>query len=301
MLEARMTGIGMGAARGRAGQSGLVLVLLATLVLPGCSLLVSRAASSFGDNLTSAILNQDDPELVRAGMPSYILLLDSFLQGEDDNPAILAAAATMYASYGAVFATEPERASRLTRRARTYGLEAMCAAHAEACGWREMRYDAFVASLAGVDAKDADVLYAYGFATLAYLRSHADDWNTLAELPQAEALLERYLELAGADANPAAYTYLGVIQTLRPPSLGGEPEQAREHFERAIALTGGRDLGAKVEFARGYAKLLYDRELHDRLVAEVLEASPYAEGYTLMNVLAKEDALRLQAEADEYF
>ena len=69
-------------------KSIVVAVLLVTgQLLAGCSYFVSNAASSFGENLSAAILNQDDPEIVRAGMPSYILLLDSFLQGEDDNPA----------------------------------------------------------------------------------------------------------------------------------------------------------------------------------------------------------------------
>ena len=136
-------------------RAGILLLVLASLATSGCSALVSRAADGFGDNLSSAILNQDDPELVRAGMPSYILLLDSFLQGEDDNPAMLSAAASMYASYGAVFADDEARAMRLTSRARQYGLEAMCVVYDEACGWREMPYDEFVASLSGVSAKHA--------------------------------------------------------------------------------------------------------------------------------------------------
>ncbi len=37
-------------------------------------------------------------------------------------------------------------------------------------------------------------------------------------------------------------------------------------------MTDGRDLSAKVEYARGYAKLLYERELHDRLLNEVIAA-----------------------------
>ena len=94
---------------------------------------------------------------------------------------------------------------------------------------------------------------------------------------------------------------MGIILTLRPPSLGGKPEEAKIHFEKAIRMSGGKDLSAKVEFAKGYAKLLYERELHDQLVDEVLDASPYADQLTLMNVLAQEEALALRAAADEYF
>ena len=41
--------------------------------------------------------------------------------------------------------------------------------------------------------------------------------------------------------------------------------------------------------------MLYERELHDRLLQDVLAASPYADGYTLTNVLAREEAARCSA------
>ena len=72
-------------------------------------------------------------------------------------------------------------------------------------------------------------------------------------------------------------------------------------FEKAIELSGGRDLSAKVEFARGYARLVYDRELHDRLLNEVLSAQPRQEGLTLFNTLAQSEARQLLDSADDYF
>ena len=278
-----------------------VVLGLSVLALPGCASLVSNAASGFADNLSSAVLNQDDPEIARAAIPSYMVLIDSLIAGDPDSPVMLSAAATLYASYGAVFADEPVRARRLTSKARTYALAAICEEYEDACDWRDMNYDSFVASLAGVREKHADLLYTYGFATLAYLRAHSDDWNALAELPQVEALFDHYLESAGDNITPATHTYMGILLTLRPPALGGKPDEARYHFERAIELSDGRDLTAKVEYARGYAKLLYERELHDRLLKEVLTADPYADGLTLGNILAKEDAAALLAQADDYF
>ncbi len=278
-----------------------MLLALSSVLLGGCASLMSSAANGLADNLSAAILNQDDPETVRAGAPSYMLLLDSFLEGDPDNPDLLSAAATLYASYGAVFADDPARAQRLTARARNYAQEAMCESYAPSCGWPDANYDEFVATLHGVTARQSDYLYTYGFATLAYLRAHSDDWNSLAELPQVEALFDRYLDVAGDNVDGAVHTYMGILLTLRPPSLGGRPEEARAHFEKAIALSDGRDLSAKVEFAKGYARLLYERELHDRLLGEVVEASPYADGLTLSNVMAQQEAERLLAEADDYF
>jgi len=282
-------------------QCRTIFLALAGLLLGGCASLMASAASGLADNLSSAILNQDDPETVRAGAPSYLLLLDSFLEGSPDDPDLLSAAATMYASYGAVFADDELRASRLTARARNYAQRAMCETYKPSCDWADLTYDEFVASLEGVQPQHAEFLYTYGFAMLAYLRAHSSDWNSLAELPHAEALLNRYLAIVGDDADAAVHMYMGILLTLRPPALGGKPEEARQHFEKAIAMSNGRDLGAKVEFARGYAKLLYDRELHDQLLGEVMTADPYADGLTLTNVMAKEQAAQMLAEADNYF
>ncbi len=124
-----------------------VLILLpVSLTLGACASLMSSVATDLADNLSVAILNQDDPEIVRAGAPSYLLLLDSFVEGSPDDPDILAAGATLYATYGAVFAEEEVRAQRLTTRARRYALKAMCESYSAACGWPDATYDEFVAT-----------------------------------------------------------------------------------------------------------------------------------------------------------
>jgi hypothetical protein len=58
---------------------------------------------------------------------------------------------------------------------------------------------------------------------------------------------------------------------------------------------------AKVLYARHYARLVFDRALYEQLLHEVVQADPEAPGLTLSNTLARERALRLLAEADDYF
>ncbi len=278
-----------------------LIVAALSLLSSGCTIIVSNAAASFSDNLSKAVLNQDDPELVRDGIPTLLLTMDSLIEGSPDSPQLLSAGATLYATYGAVFADDEIRASRLTTRARRYALHAMCETYAPSCEWPNATYDEFVATLDGIGKKNADVLYTYGFASLVFLRAHSSDWDSLAELPQVEALFDHYLYISGDEVNSSVYTYMGIMLTLLPPSLGGEPERARGYFEKAIADSGGADLSAKVEYARGYAKVLYERDLHDRLLNEVLEADPNRKGFVLSNVMAQEEAATLLAEADDYF
>lgn len=280
-------------------RCGIIIGLC--LLSAGCASLMSSAASGLSDNLSAAVLNNPDPETVRDGAPAYLLLLDSFLEGSPEDPALLSSAATLYATYGGVFADDPKRAATLTERALTYSTRALCNSYAPACEWTGMLFEDYEQTLAGLRHKHADVVFSHGLASLAYIRAHSADYAAIALLPYSEALFERYLEInEGADEG-AVHTYLGILNTLIPPALGGDPEEGREHFERAITLSGGTDLSAKVEYASGYARLLYERELHDRLLAEVLAADPVKPGATLLNVLAQRQAAELLATADEYF
>ncbi|MCL4792285.1 MAG: TRAP transporter TatT component family protein, partial [Gammaproteobacteria bacterium] len=132
-------------------------------------------------------------------------------------------------------------------------------------------------------------------------RTHGEDWEALAELPRIEAVLNRLLVISADSDAALVNTYLGVLNTLRPAALGGQPERGRMYFERALALTERRDLGVLVDYARGYARLVYDRELHDQLLNEVLQADPRQPGYTLFNILAQRQAAGLLASGDDYF
>jgi len=271
------------------------------LLLAGCATVVATAGSGVAGNLNTAILNQDDPELVRDGAPAYLLMLDSFVAGAPDNTAALSAAAELYSAYGVVFVDDPVRARKLTTRARAYGRRALCTTRRSVCGiWNES-YDGFVIRLHELREKEVPALYTLALSWIAYIQAHGDDYAALAKLPLAEAALLRVQELAPHYREARVEHLLGVLNTVRPPALGGDFEAGRAHFERAIALSGGRDLSAKVDYARYYARTLYDRELHDRLLGEVLAADPVQEGYTLFNTLAQDTAQDLLDSADDYF
>ena len=68
-----------------------------------------------------------------------------------------------------------------------------------------------------------------------------------------------------------------------------------------MSLSGGYDLSIIVDFAKYYARTLYERELHDSLLNEVLQADPVQPGYTLFNTLAQTEAQALLDSADDYF
>lgn len=270
-------------------------------VLPLLASCANFVGSIAANTLAAAILNQDDPLLVESGVPAYMLLVDGLISQSPDNEALLAAGAKLFALYGSRFESDPDQAARLTLKGRNYGEKAICLVHKPACSWHGMGYDEFVSALQGVEEKDVDYLYSYAIGWLSNLDATSNDWSAVAELPWVQAALERALALDETYAQGALHGYLGILNSLRPPALGGKPEVAKAHFERAIELSHGRDLSLKVEYAKRYARLVFDKELHDRLLEEVMEAPVSAPGFTLFNALAKEEAAALLASSREYF
>jgi hypothetical protein len=278
-----------------------IACLLLTALLPACAALMGSATGGLANNLGAAILNQDDPETVRDGAPAFLLMLDSFVEGAPNDSGMLRAAAELYAAYGIVFVDDPDRAMRLTSRSRDYGRRALCSANADVCGIWSLPHEAFLDRLERLRSGDTAAAYAAGVSWLAYIRAHRSDWSALAELPAAEALLVRVRSLDSSFQPSDVEHYLAVMNTLRPPALGGDFEAGLRHFENALSLSEGNDLSIKVDYARYYARTLYDRELHDRLLKEVIKANPVQDGRTLFNTLAQREAKDLLESGDHYF
>ena len=276
----------------------LLVLLLVLSALGGCA---SLATDRLAGNLSDAILNQDDPETVKAGMPAYLVLIDSLIDGDPQNEKLLLAGSNLYGAYAAAFVKEPERARRLTRKARDYSDRALCVHEQRLCNLMDKPYDAFSAKVGALGKSDVPVLFASAAAWAGWIQANSSDWNAIADLAKVKAMMERVVALDETYQHGEAHLYLGVIATLLPPALGGKPEEGRIHFERAIKISGGRDLMDKVEYARHYARITYNRPLHDRLLHEVLDADAVAPGLTLSNMLAKQQARELLASADSYF
>jgi hypothetical protein len=275
--------------------------LLLCLILAAVAGCAAGLTQHLPENLSMAILNQDDPEIVRTGAPAYLLLLDGLIEGDADNSHLLRAAADLYGSYATVFVDDPDRARHLSDRALQYARKAMCTDHPGVCTDATAPYDKFTAVLDELDKDDVPRLYSLGAAWAGWVQAHNDNWQALADIAKIEAVMRRVVQLDENYQHGRAHLYLGIFNTRLPPTMGGQPDQGRSHFEKAIAISDGRDLIDKVEFARRYARLVYDKKLHDSLLREVLAAEPSAEGLTLSNVLAQRQARRLLATSDEYF
>ncbi len=277
------------------------VVALAVFCLTGCSSVVSSATGGLANSVAEALVNQNDPETVRQAAPAYLVLIDGLIADNPDNPDVLLAGAELYSSYAAAFVEDPERAKRLSLKGRDYGWRGVCRHSKFMCGSWTAPYEDFEAVVARLGAKDVEAAFIAASAWTTWIRANRDDWTAIADKARVDAMIRRVVELDPEFRYGSAYMYLGALESLLPAALGGHPEVGRQYFETAIEISDGRNLMAKTLLASEYARLMFDRELHDKLCREVIEADPEEPGLTLANTLAQEEALVLLADSQDYF
>ena len=276
---------------------GLVIVLL----LSGCASIISSTTTKMADNLTQAILNQNDLETVKAGAPSYLIMIDGLIEGDPKNTRLLLSGSKLYSSYNSAFVDDELRSKKMADRSFSYAKIALCIELPRICNGIDLKLNEYIETLSSADKSDLPVLHGFASAWAGWIQSNTDNWNAIANIPKLKASFERSVELDESFDNGNGHVFLGVLASQIPPSLGGKPEEGRMHFEKAIEISGGHNLMINVLMAQHYARLIFDQELHDELLNTTLSKSSEFPGYTLINTLAKQQAQVLLDESADFF
>lgn len=276
-----------------------LVLIVPFFFLNGCANLMSSVTSGIAEDLAATILNSNDVETVKEGIPAYLLMIDSFLRSSPDNPNLLLAASSLNGAFSMF--TSSERAELLTEKSLNYALKAACIENKSLCGFQNLDYKTYQGVVDGLKLKDVPIAYSVGVAWAGWMQAHSSDWNAIAQLAKVKYLMSRVVELNETHDNGGPHLYMGGLETILPASMGGQPDKGRQHFKRSIELSGGKFLMTKLVYAEQYARLVFDKELHDRLLNEVLAADPNVEGMTLTNTVAQQRARELLAESDDYF
>ena len=194
-------------------RSKSLIILLSIVLLAGCA---SIATQRMAGNLSLAMLNQSDPEIVRAGAPAYLLLIDSLIADEPNNPELLLSGARLYGAYAGGLVQESVRRRGLTAQALGYARRALCEENRKLCEVLDLPYRDFAPALERVNAGDLPILYGHATAWLGWIEARSDDWNAVAALPKVEAMLQRIVELQPDFERGRAQLYLGALLSLRP-------------------------------------------------------------------------------------
>ena len=279
----------------------LVLIGVVGIFLNGCSFFVSKATDDFGSNLSQAILNHNEPETIVEAIPPYLLLLETLIVNEPGNEALLSSAATLYGAYNNMLNGNANRKKLLSSKALNFALRSACVHDQTLCQLNKKKYQEFETIIQQTESDDIAALFTLGSAWALWIQSNNTDWNAIAQLAQVKLIMTRVIELDDSYKGGNAHVYLGVLATILPPALGGTPDVGKQHFESAIKLSDGKNLMVKVIYAKQYARMMFERELHDSLLNAVMSAEIDQPDLTLTNTLAKQQAKDLLDTADEYF
>ena len=272
--------------------------------ITGCAGMRAALTRPIVTDLTNAYMKQDDLALARDAAPMFIMLIEGLLEGNPQNGDLLLGGAQAYSAYASAFVTDDDeaRGAILYGRARALAFAALSMRSAAFAEVKDAPHKEFIRCLATFGEEDVPALFWAASCWAGWIQANADSTDALADIAKVESLIAKVLELDETYYHGGAHVIMGVLNCLLPPALGGKPEEGRSHFERAIEISEGKLLAVYVLYASQYARAVYDRELHDRLLNEVIATPPdVAPELTLVNTVAVEDAKKLLTEAEDYF
>lgn len=291
-------------------------LVLICLLLPGCSIqkfALNKVADTFAET-GDVFASDEDPELVRDALPFALKTMETLLAKTPDNRGLLLATCRSFASYSVAFvATQAEqlantdferskwleeRALKLDLRAKGYCLRALELTYP---GIGEKLLSDPDAAVANARMEDVALLYWAGASWGTAIGLGLDRPELVVDLPAARALITRALELDPSYEEGVLHDAMITIEAL-PAAMGGSIERAREHYEKAVELSGGHRAGPHITWATAVSVKQQNRAEFETMLEKVLAIDPdAAPKHRLVNIIAQRRARLLKRRVDELF
>jgi hypothetical protein len=281
----------------------------------GCSpkkMGISRMADALSST-ASTFTRDNDPEFVRQAAPSTLKMVEMMLDQSPTHVGLLMTACSGFTQYAYAFLQsdadvgDPSsgttkdlktRGALMYERARGYCLRALELRHPGA--GRALPNDAKTV-LGTMTAADVPALYWTGVSWGGGLLLTDNPLAHIGELAAVRALLTRALQLDEAWEGGTIHEAMIALESL-PVLLGGSAARARDHFNRAVALSNGESAFAYVALATGVAQPAKDRAEFERLLRTALAIDVSKRpSIRLANLIAQRRARYLLTQTDRLF
>jgi predicted anti-sigma-YlaC factor YlaD len=291
-------------------------LLVAAGLAAACSL-KTLAVRSMADTLSASgdtFASDADPELVRDAIPFALKTYETLLESVPRHEGLLVATCSGFTQYAYAFVQADadllgaeafdraselrDRALKLYLRGRDYCLRALELRHV---GSTKALMLTPATALRDARAEEVGLLYWTGASWGAAIAIGLDRPELVADLPAVRRLMARALELDEDYADGALHEAMISLESV-PEIMGGSPDRARRHFERAVALSKGRSAGPYVTLAASVSVPAQDRAEFTRLLEQALAIDPDRHPPTrLANLIMQRRARHLLAHADDLF
>jgi len=288
----------------------------AAVLLGGCSI-HSMAVNKVGDALAGSSSNfasDDDPELIGQAVPFGLKTMEGLLLESPRHKGLLFSTTSGFVQYAygyvqleadyveaadlARATAQRERARRLYFRARAYGLRGLEAASP---GVTAALSKDPVAALAKTRKPQAPLLYWTAVAWAGAMALKVNDAEVSADQAIVDALARRALALDEGYDLGSIHDFFISWEAGRS-SIGGSMEKAREHYQRALVLAGGKRAWPYVNYAESVSVKTQNKAEFAEVLGKALEVDVTAPSdQRLANLLAQKRARWLLGRKDELF
>jgi predicted anti-sigma-YlaC factor YlaD len=296
-----------------------LLVVLAGAQV-GCvnTFALGKVADAMSGNGT-VYARDDDPELVRDALPFVIKTMEQIHDQLPAHKGLTVALVRATTSYGAGFIEEEAdrlaekdvaasrvlyaRAKRLFQRGLGYGLGGLDLVAPGLRAALEGGNRATIAqALERTHKDDVPLLYWTAAAWGSAISCGKDDMKLVGELPRVEALMRRALALDEGWEEGAIHEFFITYEGSRDPAQGGGPKVAKQHFDRARALSQNKKLAPLVSYAESTLVPLQDKTGFKRLLGQAVATNVDADPqHRLVNIIAQRRAKWLLARENDLF
>lgn len=292
-------------------SSGLVALIL-IFALSGCSPR-QMVIGSLADSLASqGQAVENDLDLVRDASPFYLKLSESVLREQPGHAALAESVAAGFTQYAYAFVAfeadrieskdaraaerQRARAAKLYQRAQRHAMTALEHNHPGLLA--ALRSDATKA-MPTLKPEHVGLAYWAAAAWGGWISLSKDNPDVVADLPLAVRLANLAWQ---TDPNWGQGTLTGLLATFESSRAGGQPAQALDWFDQAIAQSQGRSAGALLGKAEGYALPAGNREMFEQLVNQALAVQEAPDSaLTLSNEVMRRRAVWLLENVDDLF
>lgn len=187
-------------------------------------------------------------------------------------------------------------------RAERYAFKVLEKSHIAFREPRTVEIPVFEKALKRVKKKQTEPLFWAAYAVARGISLQKDDPMQVIDLVRVELMMQRVLDLDETFYYGSAHLFYAVYYGDRAPTIGGDPEKAKEHIERVDEINDGKFLMSKYYLARYYAVPKQDAQLYKQALQEVLDApSDIYPGEEAATALAKSRSKRWLDQIDMLF
>jgi predicted anti-sigma-YlaC factor YlaD len=304
-----------------------VRIILLTVFIAFCATFTSCSINKLamnavadaltGDGSSDVFTGDPDPQLVGDAIPFAIKMYESLLSANPDHQGLLLTTGSLFVMYANAFVQGP--AEMLPRNEWEAREAALARSKQMYLRGYVMLYDALEKKFPGFKKatvekdtiqpllkkckkQDVGLLYWAVAGGLSAYSIDILDFELSANIPQWTAMIHRAYELDPDYSTAALDEFFIIFYASLPELLGGDLEQAEQHYKLALKKTGGNSAGTYVSYAQSVCVPAQNYETFKDCLEKALAINPDKDTSTrLVNIISQQKARWLLDNAWTFF